>query len=698
MPPAPTGEDLAGLLEEHRIGILSAWIDALFGLPNGHYRDYAPDTVRAWASTALRAAAGAMRGEIHEPRQDPAVAVSRILSEHGFTIEQVVEGLLLLSQVVEPFLRRAYGQPAETLAAARRAWDAGQRRLLGTVAEAFAAEMLQDIERAHARTALMLAAAETAGRSLDVRTVYERVAADILAALPVAFCAVYEADEAEETFYVQRSVGRLGDERLHQILNRPLRPAIDPLVRRALADPEQGPQRSRHKEPFLGQTTCRALRIEAAYLIPIVTPDRTQALVLCIDLDSRHASGDALDDQLELAWGIAQTVAPAVGNARLHADTERQLRVSQSLQKMNEAILGRQSSQRVFELICAETRELASCSGTAVYEAKTEMPLREIARAGFVPDALPGALAALVPSLHEPAAAGNTDDRPILLADLRQHPALGPRNPIHSLMVLRLRAGRDVVGALLLVDRERNFTPADVRHVRLFADQGAIALDHARMLARQERLALVEERQRLARDLHDSVSQSLYGLTMYAEAASRSVESGAHEKAISYLHSLRDTSLDALKEMRLLIFDLRPTLLAEEGLVHALRSRLASVERRCGMHTDLRAAQLARLPRQIEESLYGIACEALGNVLKHARASRVEVRLHRDRAGLELAVIDNGVGFDPESGWRSGGYGLRSLRERTEAIGATLTIDSGPGAGTCVRVQVGAELLPLAAE
>ncbi len=721
----PNGSDLAALIEEHRIGILSAWIDALFELREAHYRDYAPDTVRAWAATGLRAAAGALQGQtpgaLPGRLPGPAEEVSRVLSAHGFTIEQVIEGLLLLRQVVEPFLRRVYGREPQQMAGAMQVWDAGQRRLLGTVAQAFAAEMLRNLERARARTASMLAAAETAGGSLDLTTVYERTASMLAAALPVDFCAVFEGDERAETFWHQTSVGHLPEERLQPILTRPLRPAIDPLVRRTLEAPYRGPQQARYKDPFLGQTTCRALHLASACLIPIATPDRVQALVLCVTTEENSTPADAIEEQLELAWGIAKTVAPAVGNARLHAETERQLQVSRSLQGVSDAVLGRQSADDILALICEQARALMDCTGTAVYETTGPEELAgsaEVARAGAIPDAFPGALSSLVsPGLPgkkagdpptgmasdtagditlDPASdmvgamagAMVPDTEPITLNGLEQHPVLGPRTPIHALMLLRLRVGGELVGALLLVDRQRDFTPSDARLVRLFADQAALALERARMLAQQEQLALAEERQRLARDLHDSISQSLYGLTMYAEAAARHLKGGAVAKAVASLEVLRDTSLDALREMRLLIFDLRPTVLSEEGLEPALRSRLSSVEQRCGLQTELRAEGIGALPRRVAEALYGMACEALGNTLKHAQATQVRVRLRQDEDGLELEITDDGVGFDPEEGWRSGGYGLRSLRERAEAIEATLTVDTRSGGGTRVRVRV----------
>jgi signal transduction histidine kinase len=223
----------------------------------------------------------------------------------------------------------------------------------------------------------------------------------------------------------------------------------------------------------------------------------------------------------------------------------------------------------------------------------------------------------------------------------------------------------------------------------------------ARVLVRQERLvaentrlheqarhaAVLEERQRLARELHDSVTQSLYGISLQTEAASRALAAGDANPAATNLREIGETTREALGEMRLLLFELRPPLLEERGLMGALESRLGAVEARAGLTTELHSATDERLPPEIEQELYRLAQEALNNVLKHAQARHVSVQLNvlPDRTVLEIA--DDGVGFEADL-HGGGGFGLSGMHERAARLGAMLEVESAPGAGTRVRVVV----------
>ncbi len=204
---------------------------------------------------------------------------------------------------------------------------------------------------------------------------------------------------------------------------------------------------------------------------------------------------------------------------------------------------------------------------------------------------------------------------------------------------------------------------------------------------RKVEAALREERERMARELHDSVTQALYGLTLFADAGSQQAASGKLEPACQYLPRISETAVQALKEMRLLVYQLRPAALDDQGLVGALDYRLSAVERRAGVKAQLVADEALALPADLTEGLYGIAQEALNNVLKHAYASRVTVALHSQEGTVELSVADDGQGFDPAA-VRQGGLGLISMRERAEKIHGTLTISSAVGQGTRVVVAV----------
>jgi signal transduction histidine kinase len=198
----------------------------------------------------------------------------------------------------------------------------------------------------------------------------------------------------------------------------------------------------------------------------------------------------------------------------------------------------------------------------------------------------------------------------------------------------------------------------------------------------------MEERNRLARELHDSVTQSLYSAVLFVEASRRMIEGGKPDKAALYLTDVSETSQQALKEMRLLVHKLRPSALEREGLLLALEQRLKAVEGRVGIQYQLAVEGALRLTPDLEESLYHIAQEGLNNALKHARASKVAVRLQQQAGEVALWVMDNGKGFDVAAGKAAGGMGLTTMWEWAAMFGGTVTVQSTPAEGTVVMARL----------
>ena len=164
-----------------------------------------------------------------------------------------------------------------------------------------------------------------------------------------------------------------------------------------------------------------------------------------------------------------------------------------------------------------------------------------------------------------------------------------------------------------------------------------------------EELAVLNERTRLARDLHDSVAQTLYGLSLQAEAASRNLSAGQSEAAQEHLHEIQEDARQTLQETRLLIFELRPQILEESGLAAALKARLDAVESRSGVTAQVSLQEVSGMDPRVEIGLYRVAQEALNNVAKHAEADEIEVALAQNENVVTLLVADNGRGFDPEA-------------------------------------------------
>ena len=208
------------------------------------------------------------------------------------------------------------------------------------------------------------------------------------------------------------------------------------------------------------------------------------------------------------------------------------------------------------------------------------------------------------------------------------------------------------------------------------------------VLAEAQAQSAIEERQRLARDLHDSVTQTLYSLTLIAEATRRLAQNGKMDQVIAQTERLGELSQQSLKEMRLLLFELRLPILEREGLAKALQHRLDAVEKRAGVDANLIVEGVDRLPALVEEGLFYMAHEALNNSLKHAAATKTTVSLRSMDGIIVLEVVDNGKGFDVQSIGEMGGMGLANLKDRAQKLKAQLEITSIPEKGTSVKIVV----------
>jgi signal transduction histidine kinase len=252
-----------------------------------------------------------------------------------------------------------------------------------------------------------------------------------------------------------------------------------------------------------------------------------------------------------------------------------------------------------------------------------------------------------------------------------------------------MQAGGQVLGLLtVLCEPDRAFTQEEMALLGSLADHIGLVVegDSLRQLSQQTRV--LAERQRLARDLHDSVVQQLYGLVTLAEAGQAQLEVAASDDIQHTLVRIGETTRQALKEMRQYVHQLRPAVVADEGLVGALHQRLAAVEGRADVQARLLADPSIELPVPVEDALYHIALEALNNALRHARANSVTVTLGSQAQRIVLAIVDDGCGFDPETTGQAG-MGLANMRERAEGVGGILTVTSRPGAGTRVEVVLG---------
>lgn len=252
---------------------------------------------------------------------------------------------------------------------------------------------------------------------------------------------------------------------------------------------------------------------------------------------------------------------------------------------------------------------------------------------------------------------------------------------IRSWMGVPLLLRDSVIGMIAFDHGTQGFyTEHHAQFALAFAQQAAVAIENARLFEQVNQWAALNERQRLARELHDSVSQALYGIALGTKTARALLtrDPTLADDPLAYVLSLAEAGLT---EMRALIFELRPESLENEGLIVALEKHTAALRLRHELAIDAELGSEPEAPFAAKEALYRVAQEALHNIVKHARARQVRVALRGEDGGMRLEIADDGVGFDPGRDY-PGHLGLRSMRERVALEGGTLRIDSQPGQGS----------------
>lgn len=284
------------------------------------------------------------------------------------------------------------------------------------------------------------------------------------------------------------------------------------------------------------------------------------------------------------------------------------------------------------------------------------------------------------------AGAALQERRPVVVVDAQVERRIRARRgqpPYRSAVAVPLRLREESVGVLVVgSDRARAFDGIDVEIVEALSVHVSLAIENARLYEQRQILTREEERNRLARDLHDSVCQTLFSLTLTTRGA-ESMVTVQPELAGKALQDIQGLAQNALREMRSLIWQLRPVGL-EEGLCTALKRYGESL----GLCATAGVEGVRSLPRAIEEALWRIGQESLNNVRKHAATDHVEIRIRLTDADVSLEVADRGCGFITQQPVRGRSLGMESMRERAQALGGTFSVQSRPGEGTVTRTWI----------
>lgn len=416
---------------------------------------------------------------------------------------------------------------------------------------------------------------------------------------------------------------------------------------------------------------------------------------------SRTTPGYFTEEHARIVAAFANQVSLAIENARLFEQTETRTRELRALLEVSRAVSSTLDLSVVLGTIVDELGAITKHAGASI------LLLREDALEFAEARSMTGTTAPQGSRIPLSAAPGLTtalqNGETVIIDDIRLDEPMAvdyraaiasiglsdrlPFDVIRSWMAVPLAVKDHVLGIMTLSWTEPgHFTDEHARLARAFADQAAAAIENARLFERTGHVAALEERQRLARELHDSVSQALYGIALGARTARTQLDRDPAKAAepLDYVLSLAEAGL---AEMRALIFELRPESLESEGLVAALEKQIAATHARYGLQVEARLQEEPDITIEKKEALYRIAQEALHNVVKHANATEASVSLTREDGHLRLLVADNGVGFDLHGDF-AGHLGLRSMSERARHLGGDLVISSAPGTGTRVSATI----------
>jgi ligand-binding sensor domain-containing protein/signal transduction histidine kinase len=427
--------------------------------------------------------------------------------------------------------------------------------------------------------------------------------------------------------------------------------------------------------------------------------------VYCVAYVRAHAFGA---DEQQLFTALAQRAATAIENAAHYEDSRNQVARLTALQETTRAVASTLEQDRLLKLIIQQAADLLEGHSGLINLVDWENREDEVVAATGSATDLVGEHSRLDKSLsgwvtlHKTPVISNK-----VSADSRIEPEalewIAERN-FESVALAPLLVKDHVVGTLVVLGTRGDkggFDQADLDLLVAFASQAAVAIENARLYEQAQRLAVVEERGRIARDLHDAVTQTLFSASLIAEALP-AIWASDRQEGEQLLQELRQLSRGALAEMRTLLLELRPAALMEADLGDVVRQLAEAAAGRAGVRVNVQISGKCKLPSDVHVAFYRIAQEALNNVVKHARAAEVNVTLTRwagpalaqDAAGaaavgpghVELVVADDGRGFTVDEA-PPDHLGLSIIRERAQAVGARLDIESAPGRGTRIRVQ-----------
>jgi signal transduction histidine kinase len=412
-------------------------------------------------------------------------------------------------------------------------------------------------------------------------------------------------------------------------------------------------------------------------------------------LTEKEGDGPFTQEDEELTQLLAAQAAVAIENTRLYESSTRWLRHLESLGEIGDALAGEVELDPLLALVARRLRDLVAARLVLIALPDGLEKLQIVAADGeaAAADGLVGVGLDLGGSKTGRVLQRRRSERvDSVLDDPELDQQVARRMGVRSALYVPLVVEGTAIGVVVAHDKlgpSSSFTDEDVRLAESLATRAAIAVELSQRVSRDAMRRVVEaqelERARLARELHDETGQALTSILLGLKSLDARAAGAGDRAAVA---ELRDLVVSTLQSVRRLAVELRPAALDDFGLVPAIERLRDIVEEQGGISVDVESnLSDARLPAEVETALYRIVQEAFTNVLKHASATRVSLRLDRGAGDVTLVVHDDGKGFDPAN-VREGSLGLVGMRERVALLGGRLVIESSEDAGTMVKAEV----------
>jgi signal transduction histidine kinase len=676
---------LAELIDGHKQGLSVTWSKKIDQEVGARYSAHQRSVISGLFPSLLENICNALKTGSHVELDRVLDEISREFTRDKIDIHDAFDCIVLCKESISPLIYANPEGDVNQVQGMVEDLDVLFRRMLGYFNQKIASEKSRMVRHLHQHTMSLIKAAQATRSSAILDDVYRDLATNIANAAGENNCNMYVLNPEENRLSFRLGVGRYANPTAQQMkyLDKPIDLEEDPFMKRVLTDLEPLASEDTEHDTRVNHELMVALGIKSVLVVPLEVQERILAMAV---IYTTERARPFTEEQIEFAWTTASSGAMEIDNARLFTENSRRLEENQGIQRVITALMREQEIEKILKIVCSEAQILTGAHGSAVFFIQNDDQLKLAFSTGDHPltDHLPyrGSISEKALQDHKPIII----NRPTSLGGIFQ-PDISPDN----LLIAPLSVNERYLGAHYLVNKPGGFTPDDTHLVSIYTDQSAVAIENARLRQKVQYMAVLEERERVAREIHDNLAQALSTIKLQASYIGDLLTRGDTQQARESITELVRITGETNAEARDAIYTLRNNVVSDADFLPRLQSYLAKYQKSYAIDVqlDIQEGTSITLPPQSLLQVMRIIQEALTNVRKHTRADKAYVSLAENEGEFILTVEDNGQGFKLEKSQEneSGHVGMQIMRERAESLGGSMEVSTQPGRGTKITVR-----------